>query len=410
MSRIDDLITDLCPDGVRSEPLQDLGAWRGGGTPAKGRSEFWENGTIPWVSPKDMRARSLQVTKDYITQEAVARSAAKLIPPTSVVLVVRSSILDKRLPVALLPREVALNQDMKAVTPRSGIEAGYLYHVLVSRSGAILRATRKSGGSVASLDVSKLLAFRVPVPPPEVQREIVRILDQFTQLEAELEAELEARRAQYDYYRARFISNLQAQPVRIGDLGHWVGGVTPRKTNLRYWEDGEIPWLASMDVSESEGRRIRGRVTTAALNETPLRVVAAPAVVVVMRSNILRRRLPVGLTEMDTTVNQDMRALEARDGVDPEFVFQVLRSLSDSLRTRVVRTDGSMAGVDSKKFFSSEVPLPSLEKQRDIARELRSFDQLVNDLSVGLPAELAARRKQYEYYRDKLLTFPEASV
>ena len=66
-----------------------------------------------------------------------------------------------------------------------------------------------------------------------------------------------------------------------------------------------------------------------------------------------------------------------------------------------------MAAVDSQSFFAWEIPLPSLTEQRRVAQQLRRFDALVNDLSTGLPAEIAARRQQYEYYRDQLLTFPE---
>ena len=121
-------------------------------------------------------------------------------------MVVRSSILDKRFPVALLSVPVTLNQDMKAVKPKQGILAEYVYHMLTSRGDDILRQARKSGGSVPSIETRHLMDFRIPVPPLEVQREIVRILDQFTQLEAELEAELEARRRQYDYYRDRLLT------------------------------------------------------------------------------------------------------------------------------------------------------------------------------------------------------------
>jgi type I restriction enzyme S subunit len=127
-----------------------------------------------------------------------------------------------------------------------------------------------------------------------------------------------------------------------------------------------------------------------------------------MRSNILRRRLPIGLIEVDTTLNQDMRALIPRDGVDARYVYQALCTASEGIRRECVRTDGSMAAVDSMSFFSWRIPLPPLAEQERIAEILDKFDALVNDLSSGLPAELAARRKQYEHYRDRLLTFKEA--
>lgn len=206
------------------------------------------------------------------------------------------------------------------------------------------------------------------------------------------------------------LKRVNAESVSLASLGRWQGGITPSKSDSRYWTDGDIPWLASMDISDESTDEIRGRVTEAALRETSLKIVPAPSVAVVMRSNILRRRLPIGLVKVSTTVNQDMRALIPREGIDAEYVYQVLRADSEELRSQCVRTDGSMAAVNSQDFFAWEIPLPSFEEQRRMAAELRTFDALVNDLSVGLPAELAARRRQYEYYRDKLLNFQEAAA
>ena len=195
----------------------------------------------------------------------------------------------------------------------------------------------------------------------------------------------------------------------MGELGAWSGGITPSKSVPRYWDSGTIPWIASMDISACNGAEIRGRVTQAALDETPLRLVPAPSIAVVMRSNILRRVLPVGFIEVDATVNQDLRLLRPRDGIDARFVYQALLAASEAVRQKCVRTVGSMAAVDSKSLFDWLVPVPSLDEQRRIVAILDKFDALVNDLSTGLPAEIKARRQQYEYYRDKLLTFTEAA-
>ena len=163
-----------------------------------------------------------------------------------------------------------------------------------------------------------------------------------------------------------------------------------------------------MDVSSSQGREIRGKVTQAALDETTLKVIPGPSVAVVMRSNILRRSLPVGLIRPDVTVNQDIRILAPHIGVDAEYVYQTLQAAREDIRTTCVRTDGSMAAVNSKAFLKFAIPLPELSKQRQVAADLRHFDVIVTDLNAGLPAELAARRRQYEHYRDRLLTFEEA--
>lgn len=80
MSRIDDLIRELCPDGVRFEPLSAVGEWYGGGTPSKHRSDYWQDGAIPWLSPKDMGRPTVCDTQDHITEAAVRGSATKIVP------------------------------------------------------------------------------------------------------------------------------------------------------------------------------------------------------------------------------------------------------------------------------------------------------------------------------------------
>ena len=190
---------------VEWKTLGEIGTWHGGGTPSKSRSEFWENGSIPWISPKDMGRPIVDTSEDYITEEAVQQSSTKLVPANSIAIVVRSSILDKVMPGALIPVPATFNQDMKVVIPHCNISPNYIAHIMRSRGGDILRAAKKSGGSVASIDSKKLFSFRIPVPHLNEQKRIVNILDKFDTLANSitegLPREIELRQKQYEYYR-----------------------------------------------------------------------------------------------------------------------------------------------------------------------------------------------------------------
>ena len=191
-------------------PLGNIGKWYGGGTPSKSNREYWSGGTIPWISPKDMGSSTVEDTLDHITETAIAKSSAKLVPANSVALVTRSSILDHTLPVAFVPRESALNQDMKAVIVRDDLLPRYAFHAVRSSRGKILRTVRRTGGSVASLDSQKLWKFEIPVPPLDEQKKIADLLDKFdalvNDLSVGLPAELDARRKQYEYYRDKLLT------------------------------------------------------------------------------------------------------------------------------------------------------------------------------------------------------------
>lgn len=167
------------------EPLRALGTWSGGGTPSKSRSEFWQNGSVPWLSPKDMGPSVLAGTKDHITDAAVAGSATRLVDPNSVAVVVRSGILERTIPVALVPFATTLNQDMKALSCRPGIDPRWVAWGLRANERELLRAARKAGTTVASLEWSRFLNWRLPVPPLAEQQRIVEILeDHLSRLDA----------------------------------------------------------------------------------------------------------------------------------------------------------------------------------------------------------------------------------
>lgn len=391
MSRIDELIAEYSPEGVQYRKLGELAAYEQPGKYLVDSIDYSDSFPTPVLTAGQT------FILGYTNESAGIYPAS---PSSPVVIFDDFTTAFKWVDFPFKAKSSA----MKIITSKKPELATlrYVYYAMQAIAYIPQDHARQWIGTYSQ--------FEIPVPPLEVQQEIVRILDQFTQLETELEAELEVRQQQYDFYRRMMLKRVNAESVSLASLGRWQGGITPSKSDSRYWTNGNIPWLASMDVSNESTDEIRGRVTEAALRETSLKIVPAPSVAVVMRSNILRRRLPIGLVKVGTTVNQDMRALIPREGVDAEYVYQVLRADSDKIRSKCVRTDGSMAAVNSQDFFAWEILLPPIEDQRRVATELRSFASLVNDRSVGIPAELAARRKQYEYYRDKLLTFEEATV
>lgn len=158
--------------------LGDLGQWFGGGTPSKSRAEYWSNGTVPWLSPKDMGSDVLTGTQDRITEAAVRNSAVRLVPAGSVAVVMRSGILERTLPVAVVPFATTLNQDMKALSPRTGVDARWVGWALRSIEHRVFREARKAGTTVASIEATRLMDQRIPLPDEGEQRCIVAILEE----------------------------------------------------------------------------------------------------------------------------------------------------------------------------------------------------------------------------------------
>lgn len=177
-----------------TEPSKETESWKkrrlkhhvnrlfGGGTPSKERLEFWSNGTIPWVSPKDMKRRHIESAEDQITPEAVRQSSARLVPKGSVLMVVRSGILRHTIPVAINLVEVSLNQDLKAFTFRETLLPEYfIYWVEGNQDQKILEWTQV-GATVENINVDLMLNSQITVPSITKQLELVKSLNKISSL------------------------------------------------------------------------------------------------------------------------------------------------------------------------------------------------------------------------------------
>lgn len=190
------------PDSWLLVPLKELGEWSGGGTPSKAKSEYWTNGTIPWVSPKDMKTENITDSEDHITKSAVEQSTAKLIPAGSVLVVTRSGILSHTLPVAVTTVPVTVNQDLKAITPKGGVLPEYVAWALRCFAHEILKTCSKQGTTVASIETAALHRFEIPLAPLDQQKRIVAEIEkQFSRLD-EAVANLKRVKANLKRYKA----------------------------------------------------------------------------------------------------------------------------------------------------------------------------------------------------------------
>jgi type I restriction enzyme S subunit len=170
-------------------PLRQLGdliTIRGGGTPTKSDPFYWD-GHIPWISPKDMKKRELSDAFDHISERATQETAAKLIDPGAVLVVVRGMILAHTFPSAVLRVPAAINQDMKALIPYNDLLPEYLCTVLWAWNPRILKLIEKSTHDTRKFETDKLLRFEIPVPPLAMQRRVLATLDALKNRTAQLE-------------------------------------------------------------------------------------------------------------------------------------------------------------------------------------------------------------------------------
>ncbi len=191
-------------------PLGKVGEWRGGGTPSKSRPEFWK-GDLPWVSPKDMKVQHIADAQDHISPAAVEGSSVRLIPPGSLLMVVRGMILARAFPVALTMCEVTINQDMKALLPSEPKTKDFLLVALRAFEPDVIAAIEHSSHGTCKLKTEFLQGFVMPLPPLAEQRRIVAKVEELMALVDEFETQLAASRATGEKLLAALVEELTAR-------------------------------------------------------------------------------------------------------------------------------------------------------------------------------------------------------
>jgi len=404
MSQIDKLIADLCPDGVEFKRIADVSS--------KGSKIKWAqvgNAEYQYIDLGAVEPRTRQIGKTQAINSRNAPSRAQQIVHSGDIIFATTRPTQLRWTV--IPDSYdgqVVSTGYCVIRPdRSSIITNYLAHTLGTTSFLKYLKANQILGNYPSIPDSRIQEFRVPVPPLEVQREIVRVLDKFTQLEAELEAELEARQRQYEYYRKQLFGFSKSTSwVLVGEIGEVRSGWGFPKS-YQGQKVGGIPFykVSDMNLIGNETSMTNANnyvcedvVKELKVNLAPAGTVIFPKIGAAIATNKKR------LLSIDSAYDNNVMGIIPGPKAESRFLLYWMQQVDLS---QLAHHSGAVPSIRKTEMERLEVPLPPLEEQRRIVSILDKFDSLVNDLSIGLPAELAARRKQYEYYRDRLLTFEE---
>lgn len=382
MTKLEELIQELCPDGVEFCPLEQccniLDKKRKPVT-----KSAREAGDYPYYG-----ANGIQ---DYVSDYIFDGTFILVGEDGSV-------ITDRGTPVVTWASgKIWVNNHAHIIEESGDVLLRYLYHYIQT-----IDVSPLIHGNIPKLTGGDFKALQIPVPPLPVQREIVRILDNFT----ELTAELTARKQQHAYYRDKLLStnNSSVPVVELRDIvKKSCSGATPAKGNAEYYENGTIPWIRTQDVRFNEITEVNSYITEKAVSETATKWIPENCVIVAISGATAGR---CAINKIKATTNQHCLNLIIDDSMALyRYVFHCLCSKYEEL---ISRKQGARGDLNSSLILSLPISIPSLEVQKRLVEVLDNFDAICTDLNIGLPAEIEARQKQYEYYRDKLLTFTPA--
>lgn len=378
MNRIERMLQELCPEGVEYRRIGDIFV-RLKGTPitaTKMKEINNPNGEIKiFAGGKTV----INANEDDIENANIIRVPSVIVQSRGVIDVI------------YYDQPFTFKNEMWAYTINSPITVKYLYYVL-KNSIQIFRDKASIMGALPQISLQATEKFEIPIPPLHIQEEIIRILDHFTELtaslQAELQAELQARQEQYEYYRNKLLT-FDAGSVtwmKMSEICNLQRGKVYSKEYLRD-NQGIYPVYSSQTINNGE----LGRISTYDFDGTYLTWTTDGA----YAGTIFKRKGKFSITNVCGIISMKS------DLVTMDFLYYWL-----SLKAK----EYVYSGMGNPKLMSNQVekilvPIPALSEQQRIVSILDKFETLVNDLSQGLPAEIAAVQEQYEYYRNKLLTF-----
>ena len=413
MSKLQELIDRLCPNGVEFKSLSAVMIPLRKGTLKI--SDLIENGKYPVINS----GRELYGYYDRFNNEAPAITIAARGEYAGWV-----SFFEERFWAGGLCYPYKSKDETKVATK-------FIYYWLKNQERDIMD-NLVARGSIPALNKADIDKYSIPIPPLEVQDEIVKILDRFSDYAAELQAELQARRLQYEYYRnllltfnssaygcgtddaqkisviARGGHSYEIQWKTMGEIFEMRNGYTPSKNKPEFWENGTIPWFRMEDIREN-GRSLADsiqHITPASIKGKGL--FEANTFILATTATIGEHALLIA----DSLANQRFTNFQVRKSLanllDTKFIFYYMFIVDEFCKNNT--NVSGFASVDMGKLKQMPFPIPPLELQEKIVAILDRFETFVNDLSKGLPAEIEAVKARYEYYRNKLLTFNPLSA
>lgn len=384
MKNLETLIQELCPDGVEFVKLGDVCEIKRGIRVVK--KDLQETGKIP-VYQNSLVPLGYKDEFNY---------------PSNVAFVISAGAAGD-VGYSQVPFWAA--DDCLTITCPSNIENKYVYYFLKNYEYKLKSKVRKASIPRLSRKVVDDLEF--PLPPIEVQTEIVRILDKFTSLEAELEAELDCRKRQYEYYRDKLLSfdNVGGQEVEWKKIGEFCDTLSGFPFDSSKFQTSGIKLMRGknvkrgyFDFNEDDDRywESPGGLEKYLLQDKDIIISMDGSLVGKSFAMLSKKHLPLLLVQRVARVRAK--------SVNQNYLFHnIAHRFSGYVDKK--KTGGAIPHVSMKDIQNFSIPVPSLQEQERIANILDRFESLTTSLQSGLPAEIAARRQQYEHYRDKLLTF-----
>jgi type I restriction enzyme S subunit len=394
----------VIPKEWEAKRLGDLASVSAGGTPSRTNTHYW-NGDIPWVTTTEVDFCTIDRAEQFITEEGLKNSAAKLLPRGTLLMALYGQG-KTRGKVGILGIDAATNQACAAIAPNRSVSPEFIFHFLSSQYESIRKLSNT--GNQENLNGAIVRSISVLLPPPEEQRAIAAALGDVDALLGGLEKLIAKKRDLKQAAMQQLLTGQQRLPgfhgewemKRLGDLGAWKGGATPSMSNSAYWTAGDIPWASSGDIKTNVLTETGKTITKTAVKECSTTLIQPGAILIVTRSGILRRFLPVATNAVAVAINQDIKASVPDANVSAGFMLQALVHEGPNILASCLKSGTTVESIEYVWLKRFEIAIPTFHEQTAIAAVLSDMDAEL----ASLEARLAKTRLLKQGMMQELLT------
>ena len=379
--------------------LGDVCEIQSGGTPSRSKTEYWKNGTIPWVKIGDFSGKYLNKTTEHITPKGLENSSAKLFSKGTILYSIFATLGEA----TILNIDATTNQAIAGIKikDKSSIDIDYLFAYLNSLKEEVKRIGR--GVAQNNINLSILKSFTVPLPPLETQKHIAAMLDKCTALVAKYKLMLE----KYDtLIKSEFVEMFGENPVesgkwkveRLGNLCTITSGGTPDRKNEEYWKNGTIPWVKTTELQNNELSIVEEYITEKGLDESAAKIVPEETILLAMYGQGKTRGMTAFL-KIQASTNQACACILPTKSkeLSQRFIWYFLIMNYENIRNLAVGCN--QLNLNSNLVKSIQIPIPPLDLQNQFAAFVQQIDKSKFAVQKSLEkAETLYKSLMQEYF------------
>ncbi len=352
--------------------IEEVCSTSSGGTPLSGKAEYYEGGTIPWLRSGEVAQGEVFRSELFITEEGLMNSSAKIFAPNTVLVAMYGATAGE---VGILRFKAATNQAVCGITPDERLRPDFLYLILKCNKPALIRLA--GGGAQPNISQKIIREFQIPLPPLEVQKEIVAEIEGYQKV-------INGARAVLDHYRPHIPIHPDWPMVELGEVCEVRSGGTPSRSEDSFW-NGSIPWVGSTVCKDGEVTKAEEFITEAGLNNSAAKLFPKGTTLIALVGATIGK---TGLLRFEATTNQNIAGVypKSREVLEPVYLFHAAQRLYPEF---MKLGEGKFRMANLSFVREQKIPLPPLATQRAIVAEIEAEQTL-----VAANRELIARFEQ----------------